>query len=142
MEKAKDLDCPVVLHTETATPKVFKEIALMAKRVGLDLYKVVKHFSPPAIHLEENHGITPSVISMDLALREAFSKLRSSNAKNGFMMETDYLDDPKRPGSVLGPRTVPRKTYSLYESGFIDEDMVYKVHKETPEKVYGIEVEI
>ena len=142
MERAKDLGCPVILHTETATPKVFKEIASIAERAGIKLHKVVKHFSPPAIYPEENYGITPSVISMDLALREAFSKLKSVSSGNGFMMETDYLDDPTRPGSVLGPRTVPRKTYSLYESGLVDEDLIYKVHKDVPEKVYDIELDV
>ena len=142
MKVAKDVNCPVILHTETATPKVFREISNIAKRAGIKLEKVVKHFSPPAIYPEENYGITPSVISMDLALREAFNKLKSLNKGIGFMIETDYLDDPNRPGSVLGPRTVPRKTYALYDSGLIDEDDIYVVHKETPEKIYGVEIEI
>jgi len=140
MEVAKDLDCPVILHTETATPKVFREISNMAKKAGLRAEKVVKHFSPPAIFETENFGLIPSVISMDLALREAIAKARRSG--RGFMMETDYLDDPNRPGSVLGPKTVPRKTYNFFEEGIMDEELIYLIHKNTPEKVYNIEVEL
>jgi len=140
MEVAKDVGCPVILHTETASPKVFREISNMAKKVGLKPEKVVKHFSPPAIFETENFGLTPSVIAMDLALREAIAKTKTS--KRGFMMETDYLDDPNRPGSVLGPKTVPRKTYKLFEEGLIDEEVIYLIHKTTPEKVYEIEVEL
>ena len=39
-------------------------------------------------------------------------------AKKGtrFMMETDYIDDPRRPGAVLGPKTVPKRTLELLEN--------------------------
>ena len=36
------------------------------------------------------------------------------------MLETDYMDDPKRPGAVLGPKTVPKRTRQLLEAG-LDE---------------------
>jgi TatD-related deoxyribonuclease len=54
------------------------------------------------------------------------------------MMETDYIDDPCRPGAVLGPKTVPRKTIELIEKEIISEKQILKIHKENPEKTYGI----
>jgi TatD-related deoxyribonuclease len=54
-----------------------------------------------------------------------------------FLMETDFVDDPDRPGAVLGPKTVPRRVRWLLEEG--REAAVENVHVETPERVYGID---
>jgi TatD-related deoxyribonuclease len=56
------------------------------------------------------------------------------------MMETDYIDDLERPGSVLGPKTIPRRTKQLIEKW--GEDVFWKIHKENPEKVYGVKIDI
>jgi len=42
-------------------------------------------------------------------------------------METDYLDDKTRPGAVLGPKTVPRRTLELLKQGLIDEEDAYLI---------------
>jgi TatD-related deoxyribonuclease len=54
-----------------------------------------------------------------------------------FLLETDFLDDPDRPGAVLGPKTVPRRVEWLREQGF--EAAVERAHVETPRRVYGID---
>ncbi len=133
---AKEIGCAVILHTESANPKTFKELASRAEKIGIRKEKVVKHFSPPLILEKENFGLVPSVISIDNLLRVAASK------GNRFMMETDYIDDPQRPGAVLGPKTVPRKTYKMLERGELSEEDVWMIHSEVPKKVYGIEVEL
>ena len=43
-------------------------------------------------------------------------------------------------GAVLGPKTIPRRTLKLVEEH--GEEVFWKVHKENPEKVYGVEIEI
>lgn len=135
MSIAKDVNCPVILHTETATKKTFKEIAEMADKVGLKKEKVIKHYSPPLVKLEDNFGIFPSILAGKDAIKEAIS------ISPRFMMETDYMDDLKRPGAVLGPKTVPRVTKFFLEKNIFTQEDVIKIHKENPEKVYGIEIE-
>jgi TatD-related deoxyribonuclease len=54
------------------------------------------------------------------------------------MMETDYIDDPKRPGAVLGPKTVPKKTKSLIENGLLTIEQADIIHKKNPEDTYNI----
>ena len=54
------------------------------------------------------------------------------------MIETDYIGDPEMPGAVLGPKTVPRRTLQLIDR--FGEEVFWKVHKENPEQVYGIEI--
>jgi TatD-related deoxyribonuclease len=135
MGLAREADCPVQLHTESASEQQYHEFAEMAKKVGLKKEKVIKHFSGPLILPEENHGLTPSLIASEEVIREALSKGRN------FIMETDYLDDLKRPGAVLGPKTVPRRTKKLINSGLISEKEAYFIHVKKIEHVYGIEID-
>ncbi|MBU2565222.1 MAG: TatD family hydrolase [Candidatus Thermoplasmatota archaeon] len=132
---AKDVGCPVILHTETATKETFKEIAEMADKVGLKREKVIKHYSPPFVKSEDNFGIFPSILAGKDIIKEAIK------TNNRFMMETDYMDDIKRPDAVLGPKTVPRVTKLFLEKNIFTQEDDIKIHKENPERVYGIDVE-
>lgn len=132
MERAAEINTPIVLHTESTTSKTCKEFVEMGKKVGLSSNKIIKHFSPPLIYENENFGLIPSILASKNNIEVAFKK------GTRFLIETDYIDDPLRPGAVLGPKTVPKKTLSLLENGIINEDQVYKVHKENPERIYGI----
>ena len=134
MELAREADCPVQLHTESSTEEQFREFAKIASKAGLKKKKVIKHFSGPLVLTDENHGITPSLIASGEVMREALGK-----GKN-FLMETDYLDDRTRPGAVMGPRTVPRRTRKLINSGLLTEEDAYQIHVELVEKLYNVEM--
>jgi TatD-related deoxyribonuclease len=135
MQKASDLNIPVIIHTESTTPNQCKELVELAKRVGLQSNKIVKHFSPPLILECENYGLMPSVLASEKNILESLKK------GTRFMMETDYIDDPRRPGAVLGPKTVPKRTFELIEKGIMTEKQAYEIHKENPEKTYDIDLE-
>lgn len=134
MEVASEVGCAVVLHTESATPEAMKEIARIADVAGLERGKVVKHYCPPLIMEEENHGLFPSVLASRTAITEALQK------GTRFMMETDYLDDLSRPGAVMSITTVPKRTKSLMNSKSVSEETILRIHKDNPQKVYGIEI--
>ncbi|AEH60500.1 TatD-related deoxyribonuclease [Methanosalsum zhilinae DSM 4017] len=131
---AADLDCAVQLHTESVGEEQLTDIAARAKECGTNLHRVVKHFSPPLIEICNDKGIFPSVIASKNSIETAIAQ------GDRFMMETDYIDDPERPGAVLGPKTVPRRTLKLVEKH--GEDIFWKIHKENPEKVYDIQIEL
>lgn len=131
MRLAKEVGCAIVLHTENASPENMKELAEMADRAGLPRGKVVKHYSPPLVLPEENHGLVPSVLAGRDAVKEALSK------GTRFLMETDFLDDPRRPGAVLSITTVPKRTRWLLERGLMSEEQGYKIHHDIPRATYG-----
>jgi TatD-related deoxyribonuclease len=131
MTLAKGNGCAVVVHCESATPKVWEELATLADRAGLPRHRVVKHFAAPHVGDALNRGITPSVLASDMNAQEA------ARLGRDFMLETDYMDDPRRPGAVLGPATVPRRTRQLLEKGLIDEEFARWIHDGLPRKVYG-----
>jgi TatD-related deoxyribonuclease len=133
MSLAKNVGVPVVLHTETTTPSQCRELVSLGKKVGLSPERIVKHFAPPLITQEENFGLMPSVLASKKNIVEALGK------GDRFMMETDYIDDPRRPGAVLGPKTVPRLTRALLDTGVMTMEQAIHIHKENPEKTYNID---
>ena len=135
MQKAHDVRVPVVLHTESTTPAQCKELVEMGRKVGLPPEKIVKHFAPPLITLEENYGLMPSVLSSKKNIVDALQK------GDRFLMETDYIDDPRRPGAVLGPKTVPKLTRNLLEKHIMTEKQANRIHTENPQNTYRITLE-
>jgi len=135
MKKAKDAGVPVVLHTESTTPDQCKELAEMGKKVGLPPHKIVKHYSPPLVLESENYGLMPSVLASKKNITAAVKK------GTRFMMETDYIDDPRRPGAVLSPKTVPKRTRELIEKGMLTEKQISEIHRKNPEKTYEISLD-
>lgn len=131
MGLGKELGCAVVLHTESATPGSMLELAEMADRVGLPRWRLVKHYCPPLVLEEENHGLMPSVLAGKDAVREALGK------GTRFMMETDFLDDPRRPGAVLDIRTVPKRTRTMMDQGIMTEEQAHIIHNDNPKRTYG-----
>jgi len=125
-ELGADVGCPVQLHTEASED--LTDIADLARGAGMDPGRVVKHYAAGRLR-----GPVPSVMSDRDRLR------RAANAGEPFLMETDFVDDPDRPGAVLGPKTVPRRVRWLLEEGY--EDAVRTAHVETTRAVYGIDTE-
>jgi TatD-related deoxyribonuclease len=125
-ELGSEVGCAVQLHTEGGED--FTEIAEWAEDAGLPREQVVKHFSEGGVH-----GPIPSVISHKDELETAVER------DVPFLMETDFIDDPDRPGAVLGPKTVPKRVEWLVEEGY--EDAMERAHIETPARVYGIDTE-
>lgn len=135
LELGREVDCAVVLHTESATLETFKELAEMADSVGFPRARIVKHFSPPIVEQERNHGLIPSVLANRENIKSALEQ------GNRFLMETDYIDDPRRPGAVLGPATVPKTTRRLMDEGLLTMEDALAIHKTNPERVYRISIE-
>jgi TatD-related deoxyribonuclease len=121
---AADADCALQLHTEATTD--LTAVAGWARDAGLDPDRVVKHYADARCE-----GVTPSV----MADRERVEAAVETG--EAFLLETDFLDDPDRPGAVIGPKTVPRRTRWLHEEGH--EEAIERAHVSTPRDVYGID---
>jgi TatD-related deoxyribonuclease len=127
---AAEIDCAIQLHAEGSED--LTEVTEWAEQRGLPAKRVVKHYAGGRLA-----GPTKSVISNkdDLELAVELAEEESEP----FMMETDFIDDPDRPGAVLGPKTVPRRVRWLLGEGH--EAAIRVAHVETPADVYGIDTE-
>jgi TatD-related deoxyribonuclease len=124
---AGELDCILQLHTEDTDD--LSEVGEWAAERGVSEERVVKHYASGPVS-----GATASVIARKDELRAA------ADSDEPFLMETDFLDDPDRPGAVLGPKTVPRRARWLREEGY--GEAVERAHVETPARVYGIDLSV
>jgi len=136
MKRAGEIGCPVVLHTEHANGHNLAEFSEMAFDSGLSPERTIKHYCGKLDPSWRTGGLTFSVLSTRENVASAIEQ------ELPFMMETDYLDDMSRPGAVLSPATVPKRTKELFEAGIMDEETWHRVHIETPRRAYGIEIEL
>ena len=126
------------LHVEGELESTYRDLSEMAERVNLSKNKLVRHYSPPQIDESTTRGLTSSVLVGKGALQPLMETYEQN--KTGFMLETDYMDDPRRPGAVLGPKTVPKRTQQLLEAG-MDEDALWRCHVDVPNAIYGVNEE-
>lgn len=141
MHMASQAGVAIQLHVEDKGAQTNSELASLCKRAGLPLDRAVHHYAQADVSADFTHGLSASV-SMG---KNSVQKLLEthSNANSAWTMETDYLDDMERPGAVLGPKTVPKRTQALVEeflksndAEFI-EDLLHNVHHVWPSALYG-----
>jgi len=127
------IDCAVQLHTEHFTEDSFTELSTMISKNG-NPKRVVKHFSPPLVKAAEDAGVYPSIVSSKGSIKKAIS------SSPRFLMETDYIDDRTRPGAVMGPKTVPKRTKQFLDTGIFTEEDAAMIHEELVTILYGIDL--
>lgn len=131
MELAKEQRCPVIIHCESLED-TDRSLAELADRAGLDRGKVIKHSSPPWVTPEETHGVMPSIPASKTNTREAISK-----GTDRFMLETDYIDDPNKPGAIMAVTTVPKRVKAWAVNGEVSMESIYRICEDIPRSMYG-----
>lgn len=130
MELAKENDCPIIIHCES-DGETDRSLAELADRAGLDRGLVVKHSSPPWVTEEETHGVMPSIPASKSNLKEALSK-----GTDRFMIETDYIDDPEKPGAIMSVNTVPKKVAAWVANGQVPAESIHRICGDIPDSLY------
>jgi TatD-related deoxyribonuclease len=132
LEVARDAGAPAVVHCEELTPDAYRELAGFAARTSFPLGKLVKHYAKTVLAPERLGGIVPSYLASRDAVRQ------SLRHPAPWFWETDFLDDPKRPGAVLDLATVARRALAFTEGGG-PADRLRVPFQESIRQVYGFE---
>ena len=132
LEKAAEFGLPVQIHMETPNEDNLNEIGEFVDRAGLRRDKVIIHHAPPIIKTINKYGFVPSLVA-----KEGYIKIAIKEGGK-FLLETDYLDDPRRPGAVLSLRTIPRNLNRLLKQGIISPEVIKAICVDIPEQVYGV----
>ncbi|MFA7031742.1 MAG: TatD family hydrolase [Candidatus Methanomethylophilaceae archaeon] len=132
MRVAKENGCPVIIHSEAGTIETNRSLSEIARRAGLDPGMVIKHSSPPFVREEETFGVMPSIPASRDYMKEALSK-----GSDRFMIETDYYDDPEKPGARMSVNTVPKRIKAMLANGNMTEENVHRICGDIPEKMFG-----
>lgn len=133
-EVASDVGCSLQIHA-SGGGEIFSELRDYALEAGMKPWKVIKHFSEPRIRAADETGVYPSLI----ASRD--NVIRALEQGKRFLMESDYIDDLRRPGAVVGPRSVPRVCLKLLNAGLLDEEDLWRIHQDNIEEAYGLSFE-
>ncbi len=113
---ARDLDVPVHLHMERRGEQTLRDVVDLVRRIGNRPYRVVLHHAQPEVAVSASEcGITPSV---PVGRRSEF--VRALELPPVYVVESDYLDDPRRPGAVIVPWALARKMREVAETKGVD----------------------
>ena len=133
----------VQLHVEENGHTTYNELSQLCISSGISPERAIRHFAPPNVSADFTHGLSATVNVGKGSVETIVETARE--AKSPWGMETDFLDDNRRPGAVLGPKTVPKRTQELCSSLLYEgwsenevESLLTKVHSEWPESLYGL----
>ena len=130
---------PAQLHLDANGERTYGEVARICERAGMPRHMAIHHHAQADVSRGFTHGLTPSVIVGKGSILDIVQSLWQN--EGGFLMETDYMDDLSRPGAVLGPKTVPKRTQALVPTllglGIDAEAILSTVHEELPNLLYG-----
>ena len=114
----------------------------MCDKTGLPRERAIRHYAPPDVSVEFTHGMAATV-SVGQGSIEGLANTASLHS-SPWGMETDFLDDSDRPGAVLGPKTIPKRTNelcsALLQEGWEDDDvtrLMNSIHRDWPESLYS-----
>lgn len=133
IQKARDLNTPIHLHLDQSL-NALKFAFKTAKEVGMDLSKVVVHHLNPELAGDaENLGLSYTVVGKVEVLKMLTSR------RFRYLVESDYLDDPRRPGAVIPPWTIPKSWRKLISEGLCDVGYVQAINVDNIVKLYGLQ---
>lgn len=141
MEKSAKEGVSMQLHVESNGKKTYSEISELCKKSKMAKKKVIRHFAPPNIDSDFTNGISSTISVGKGSIEKIIETLKKSDSIWG--METDFLDDMNRPGAVLGPKTVPKRTQQLckkmWELDYSDNEIIglmKNIHSKWPKEIY------
>ena len=133
----------VQLHVEEKDERTYIELSKLCISSGISSERAIRHFAPANVSADFTHGLSATVNVGKGSIETIVETAGEAGSPWG--METDFLDDNRRPGAVLGPKTVPKRTQqlcsSLLSEGWSEnevESLLTKVHSEWPESLYGL----
>jgi TatD-related deoxyribonuclease len=128
---ARESDCPAVVHSADLDAAGFQALAARATRAGLRPDRVVKHYARAVVATTERGGVVPSYLARRDLVNQALE------TPGPWFLETDFLDDPSRPGAVLDLATVPRRASAIADRGPEAAERLRIPFVHSFEQVYG-----
>ena len=131
---ARDLGCVVHVHVERRGTSTVLDVAQRASRTGAR--RVLLHHAEPWVwRRARSAGLACSIPARRRDLVEALS----GRGPPGFMVESDFLDDPRRPGAVVAPWSIASTFNSLIEEGGLSVEEASKILIDEVAKFYSVE---
>ncbi|MCS7367467.1 MAG: TatD family hydrolase [archaeon YNP-WB-062] len=134
MNVARDLQCLVHLHLEQGgyiTIYDVNEIITLAKLSKDNV--IIHHSDILTAHYAQEFGFMFTIPGKLPVLAEAFKRFEPS-----YTIESDFIDDPKRPGVSSYPWQIIENQRKLLDEGLISEEYLYKLNVDNIAKAYNV----
>ncbi|RLE73129.1 MAG: deoxyribonuclease [Thermoprotei archaeon] len=132
LELASDLDCIVHLHLEETREETIEDIHSRVKKYRARKV-ILHHIKSRYVRKAFEKGLYASVPARSRDLIEALKHGSS------FVIESDYLDDPKRPGAVVAPWSIYRTFKRLIDGGYLSEAEAERILVDNIKTLYDLE---
>ncbi|MEM1851275.1 MAG: TatD family hydrolase, partial [Acidilobaceae archaeon] len=134
IERARDLGAVVHLHLEQAKEDTVEITDKLIERLKPLKHKIVFHHADLRIAIEAwRRGYSSTIVGLRQPLEYALSKLEPI-----YMIESDFLDDPERPGAVTQPWEMARLVQQLAALDDEWKEKLYKINVDLVAKVYDV----
>lgn len=132
---AKDTGVWIHIHSENAGLVTFESVRLLVDSVGLRHERVLMHHVPPShVPLYTSDGFYVSIVGRSQVVRGLGGEC------SYVVTESDYLDDPRRPGAVVYPWDLRREVLRAVEEGALTAGCAEKILQLNPAVFYGLSV--
>jgi TatD-related deoxyribonuclease len=136
LETAHDVGCPAIVHSPDLDPSGWQALDEEGRRCGVPPQHLVKHYA----RSRREPSLGPGAVPSYLAKRELVNEVLGD--RGPWFLETDYLDDPRRPGAVLDLATVPRRAAGIAGRGPGDAERLAVPFVQSVQEVYGLRPEL
>lgn len=132
-EVVKDYGGVIHLHLEQGGAATVWSVDAMAKCVGIEKTRILFHHASIGVALEaQKVGYYSTIMGKEKVLSRA-----AEVGLEYFIPESDYIDDPKRPGVVMYPWEIAGEVKKLRNSSMI-ERLLNKVMIDNVVRLYGV----
>lgn len=133
MSLARDHGVPLQLHLEQGGFTTVYSIKLLSGLLGLrnDIV-IIHHSNKDTAYWAEyyEYPFTAPVRYFD----DKYASIKWRHC----MIESDFIDDPRRPGVSAYPWEIPEVITNLVEKGIISEEQAYKIQVDNIVKYFGV----
>lgn len=132
---AKDLNAPVHLHLEQGGEATVIDIVKTIKTIDVNRNKVIlHHLSVATAKASQDRELVFTIPGKYPILRECAGLLKPT-----YMVESDFIDDPRRAGVSSYPWNIVENQKRLLEEGLVNEEYLYRINIDTIVKLYGVQ---
>lgn len=118
----RDYDVPIQLHTEQGGYATAYSVRQLVDLLKIPVSRIILHHASFETATWSDFFGLPFTAPI-----KQFDEKYASHKWSNCMVESDFLDDPNRPGVSAYPWEIPSTVRKLLESGVLSEEEVYRI---------------
>jgi len=135
LQYAKDWGLLVHLHLEQGGLVTVLDIKNRIEYIDISVNKVLlHHVRPGTAEFAIKFNLNISIPALEPLVRIATTKYPPK-----YVFESDFIDDPKRPGVVIEPWNLALNQLKVFKKGIVNEDYLWKINVDNIVNLYEVE---